>query len=243
MLSSDNAQTHVEKKEEAMNQSNSYSVPPNLTLEMVAAKEKELEERREAIIRRQRNIAVEVGPQPNFPPRFLCIRPQIYHNIKEQVPVPLQRFMYILCGLYISLLVLIVYNIVCAFVNFILGGNPMHFGLSFLYLLGIPGAFIVWYYNAYCATTTASRPRKLLAYLGLFFGLAFDAWMAVGVSGFGGCGWIITLGITSRVPAFIMCLISSILWSLHGVLLFVMLLRFWRYNPSGGTSRYESRGL
>ncbi|RNF11458.1 putative membrane-trafficking protein [Trypanosoma rangeli] len=222
-----------------MHQPNLYSTPPDLTMEMVLAKEKELEARREAINRRQRNIAVEFGPPPNFPPKFLCIKPQIYHNIKEQVPVPLQRFMYILCGLYMSLIAMIVYNIVCAFVNFLLGGSSTHFALSFVYLLGIPGAFFLWYYNAYCATTDNSQPRRLLAYLGLFFGLTFDVWMAVGAYGFGGCGWIITFEITSRVPAFIMCLISSILWSLHGTFLFVMLLRFWSCNPRSEGSRYE----
>ncbi|EAN84219.1 hypothetical protein C3747_1g328 [Trypanosoma cruzi] len=226
-----------------MLEANSYSTPPNLTLAMVEAKEKELEERRESIRRRQRSIAAEVGPPPNFPPAFLCIRPQVYHNIKEQVPVHLQRFMYTLCALYICLIVMIIYNIACAFVNFLMGGSTMQFALSFLYLLGIPGAFVVWYYNVYCATKDSSQSRKLMSYFGLLVGLIFDVWMAVGLSGFGGCGWIITLGLTHNAPVFIPFLISSILWSLHGAIFFIMLLRFWRYQSHSGGSRYVSNEM
>ncbi|ORC91976.1 putative membrane-trafficking protein [Trypanosoma theileri] len=226
-----------------MSQSNSTQIPPNLTLSMVEAKEKELAARHEAIRQRQRQITSEVGPPPNFPPEFLCIKPQIYHNIREQIPVQHQRFMYILCTLYITTIILIIYNLVCALVNFLLGGSAMHFGLSFLYLLGIPGAFIVWYYNAYCAVLDKSYPRHLLACFGIFVGLGFDAWMAVGVPGFGGCGWIIAFGRTGKVPAFIMLLISSCLWSLHGVILFFMFVFFWRSFSRGRISRYEQTAL
>ncbi|KAH9601417.1 SCAMP protein [Trypanosoma melophagium] len=226
-----------------MNQSSSASIPPDLTLSMVEAKEKELAARHEAIRQRQRHVTSEIGPPPNFPPEFLCIKPQIYHNIREQIPVQHQRFMYILCSLYISLIILIVYNVVCAFVNLILGGNAMHFGLSFLYLLGIPGAFIVWYYNAYCAVLDNSYPRQLLACFGMFVGVGFDAWMGVGVPGFGGCGWIITFGRTGETAAFIMLMISSCLWSVHGVILFFMFLYFWRSSRGGRSSRYEQTAL
>ncbi|KEG13009.1 putative membrane-trafficking protein [Trypanosoma grayi] len=226
-----------------MSSSQSIQVPPNLTLAMVQAKEKELAARREAIRGRQRYVASEVEPDPNFPPHFLCIKPQIYHNIREQVPVNLQRFMYILCTLYISTIFLIIYNIVCALVNLLQGGNAVHFGFSFLYLLGLPGAFIVWYYNAYCATRDESRPRQLLAYLGLLFGVGFDVWMAIGVPGLGGCGWIITLGLTGKTAAFVMFLIASVLWTLHGVILFFMLLHYWRSSPSGKRTQYEANAL
>ncbi|KAG5492895.1 hypothetical protein JKF63_01475 [Porcisia hertigi] len=187
-----------------------------------AVKRKELNERSQRVIR-------EAEPDPNFPPECLCIKPVVYHNIREQVPVPQQRFMYILAGLYIALMVLVFYNIVASLVVFILGGSAMHFALSFLYLLGLPGAWITWYYNVYCAIVYTSRPRVLLSMFGLFVGAAFDIWMAVGVSGFGGCGWIYGIHLKNTVVMWPV-LVSAVLWSLHAAMLCVMMLHFWRVS-------------
>ncbi|KAK7200909.1 membrane- trafficking protein [Novymonas esmeraldas] len=201
-----------------------------VTEAMVLEKEQQNAARRDALNKRSQKVSHAAEPDPNFPPECCCVKPLIYHNIREQVPVPQQRFMYILAGLYIVLMILIVYNIVAALVAFIMGGSAMHFGLSFLYLLGLPGAWITWYYNAYCAIVYSSRPRQLLALLGLLLGVAFDAWMAVGVTGFGGCGWIYAFTIMSHTVPFALVLVSAILWSLHGVALFLMMLRYWRVS-------------
>lgn len=200
-----------------------------ITEDMVLAKERENAEKAKELQKRSTEVNSDLGPEPNFPPECCCIKPMIYHNIKLQVPKPQQRFMYILAGLYLSLLVLILYNIVAALVNFILGGSATMFGFSFLYLLGIPGAWITWYYNIYVAVTAASRPRQVLGLFGLFIGFAFDAWMAVGVA-FGACGWIAAIRAISKVPNFVLLLVSAILWTLHGVALFIMFIRFWRVS-------------
>lgn len=147
-----------------------------------------------------------------------------------QVPVPHQRFMYILCGLYLTVVALIIYNIVAALFNFIYNSNVMHFGLSFLYLLGLPGAWICWYYNIYCAVVYSSRPRQLIGLFGLFLGIGFDVWMALGLSSYGGCGWIIAVSNTKHKVPLILLIIAAILWTLHGLLLFVMFCRFWRVS-------------
>lgn len=214
-----------------------------ITEEMVAAKEQQNAERRKEIIKRSGTVAKEAEPEPNFPPECCCIKPLIYHNIREQVPVPQQRFMYILCGLYLTLIVLILYNIVAAFVCFILGGSAMHFGLSFLYLLGLPGAWVLWYYNVYIATTESSRPRQVLAIFGLFLAVAFDAWMAVGVPGFGGCGWIVCITNVGAIVRFILLLVAAILWTLHGLVMLVMMIRYWKVSSDllkGGKYIYRA---
>ncbi|KAG5467617.1 hypothetical protein CUR178_01262 [Leishmania enriettii] len=199
---------------------------------MVLEKERQNAARREALNIRSRRVSHLVEPDPNFPPECCCVKPIIYHNIREQVPIAQQRFMYILAGLYVTLIALIIWNIVAAVVAFIFGGSTSHFGLSFLYLLGLPGAWIAWYYNVYCAIVYSSRPRQLLALLGLLIGVGFDVWMAVGVIGFGGCGWFYALSLRGKVAPFVLVLLSAILWSLHGFTLCVMMLRYWRV--SGG---------
>lgn len=201
-----------------------------ITEEMVRAKEQQNATRRAAINKLRSRVSSAAEPDPNFPPECCCIKPLIYHNIREQVPVTQHRFMYILAGLYISLIVLILYNVAVATACFILGGSAMHFGLSFLYLLGLPGAWITWYYNVYCAVVYSSRPRQLVALLGLLLAVGFDAWMAVGVKGFGGCGWLYALSTTGNVVPFVLLLISSICWTLHGVLMFIMFARYWRVS-------------
>ncbi|GET93001.1 hypothetical protein, conserved [Leishmania tarentolae] len=201
-----------------------------VTEAMVLEKERQNAARRDALNKRSQNVSRLTEREPNFPPECCCVKPVVYHNIHEQVPVPQQRFMYILAGLYVTLMVLIIYNIAAAVAAFILGGSALHFGLSFLYLLGLPGAWISWYYNVYCAIVYASRPRQLIALLGLLVGVVFDVWMAIGITGFGGCGWFYTFSLKGKVVPFALVLTSAILWSLHGFALCVMLLRYWRLS-------------
>lgn len=203
-----------------------------VTEEMVLAKEKQNASRRNEINKRKSKISHSVEPEPNFPPECCCIKPMIYHNIREQVPVPQQRFMYILAGCYVTLMILIIYNIVAAVVAFIFGGSALGFGLSFLYLLGLPGGWIVWYYNVYCATVYSSRPRQVLALLGLLVALAFDAWMAVGVTGFGGMGYIYAISRAGSLPGFVMVLVAAILWSCHFVLMGYVFIRYWAVSAA-----------
>ena len=197
-----------------------------VTEEMVLAKERQNAMRLAEINKRKSKVVHDVEPEPNFPPECCCVKPMIYHNIREQVPVPQQRFMYILAGCYVALMVLIIYNIVCAIVSFVFGGSAMGFGLSFLYLLGFPGAWMLWYYNVYCATVYLSRPRQLVALLGLFLAVCFDAWMAVGVANFGGMGFIYAIAMSKNLPSFIMILVCAILWCCHGVLMGLMFIRY-----------------
>lgn len=203
-----------------------------VTEEMVLAKEQQNAARRSEINKRRSNVSHSVEPEPNFPPECCCVKPLIYHNIREQVPVPQQRFMYILAGCYISLMILIIYNIVCAVVSFVFGGSALGFGLSFLYLLGLPGAWITWYYNVYSATVYSSRPRQVIALLGLLLAICFDAWMAIGVTGFGGMGFIYAISRAGNLPSFVMLLICAILWCCHGALMAFMFIRYWAVSAA-----------
>ncbi|KPA86595.1 hypothetical protein ABB37_00719 [Leptomonas pyrrhocoris] len=203
-----------------------------VTEDMVVAKEQQNAARLKAINSRRSNVAHAVEPDPNFPPECCCVKPMIYHNIREQVPIPQQRFMYILAGCYVFLMFLILYNIVCAIVAFVFGGSALGFGLSFLYLLGFPGAWMLWYYNVYCATVYLSRPRQVVALFGLFLAFCFDAWMAVGVTNFGGMGFIYALSRTHNMPSFIMILVCAILWCCHGALMGYMFVRYWSVSAS-----------
>nr|CCC92960.1 putative membrane-trafficking protein [Trypanosoma congolense IL3000] len=202
-------------------------VPINLTLSMVSEKEAELAKRREDIRRMQNRLPASAGPEPNFPPRFMCVKPIVYHNIKEQVPVPLQSFMNALIVVYFVLVALISYNITVALVCLIFGGGLIHFGVSFVYLLGIPGAFIVWYYNVYLCAVDELRSRRLVACVGLWVGIILDVWMAVGVPGLGGCGWIMAL-LERNMLGFLLSIICASLWSLHALTLFSLTIKFMR---------------
>lgn len=198
-----------------------------VTEEMVLAKEQQNAARLKELNKRKSKVAHAVEPEPNFPPECCCVKPLIYHNIREQVPIPQQRFMYILAGCYVALMILVLYNIVCAIVAFVFGGSAVGFGLSFLYLLGFPGAWMLWYYNVYCATVYLSRPRQVLALLGLFLAVCFDAWMAVGVTNLGGMGFIYAIAMVKNTPSFILILICAILWACHGALMGYMFVRYW----------------
>ncbi|CCW64380.1 unnamed protein product [Phytomonas sp. EM1] len=203
-----------------------------LTEEMVAAKEAENNARRERLMQRSSNMANITEPPPNFPPECCCIKPLIYHSIKLQIPVHYQRFMYTVCGLYISLIALILFNIVAATVYLVFGGGLMHFGFSFIYLVGLPGAWMVWYYSTYLVFAEGSTVRRIAAIIGLLIGTVYDIWMAIGLTGLGGCGWIVAILNTSKTIPFILLLIAAILWTLHAVIFFSTFLRFIKISSN-----------
>lgn len=229
------------------------------------AKERQLEVlRHELQIRNQRADASLASVTPNFPPRFLCIRPVVYHDIMAEVAPERQRFAKVTFGAYLAICILIPLNIIAALIGFATPNKPSadsgstwgtHFGVSFLYLLGVPGAFMVWYYQVYSGITKGESGTYTQATLGVFLGFAFDVFMAIGIFGFGGCGWLYIVAAQtdkSNVATTAVSVITSVAWSAHAcVFLYIwpMLRRFSAIDqvrafgmdvvPAGQAGRHE----
>lgn len=196
-----------------------------LTPEIIAAKEREIDVRRQQLqLRSQRVDNALAGAVPNFPPKFLCIEPIVYHNIAAEVPLERQPLAKVNFAVYITLCVMILLNIIAALIGFATPSTGdtkiwgTHFGVSFLFLLGIPGAFVSWYFVIYTAISKGNSGKYSLAKFGICLGFLFDVYIAIGIFGFGGCGWLYVVAAQSEksnVATTIVSVINSCLWCAH----------------------------
>lgn len=186
--------------------------------------------RHELNMRSQRADAALTAVLPNFPPQFLCIRPIVRHDIVGDIIPERQRFAKISFASYIALCVLVVVNIIAAVIGF---ASPQkdnagskstwgtHFGVSFLYLLGIPGAFMLWYFPLYTGLAKGNSGKYTLAAFGVFLAFCFSAFMAVGIFGFGGCGFLFVVAAQTdktNPATTIVGIIVAVGWAAHAVL-------------------------
>lgn len=203
-----------------------------VTIEQVLQKERHVEIlRHELHVRNQRADAALTAVLPNFPPKFLCIRPLVRHDIMGDIVPERQRFAKVCYGSYIFLCVNILLNILAALIGFASPQKPSaqdskdvwgtHFGVSFLYLLGIPGAFMLWYFPLYTGLAKGNSGKYTLASFGVFLAFCLSVFMAVGIFGFGGCGFLFVVAAQTdknNVATTIVGVIIAVAWSAHAVL-------------------------
>ncbi|KAH9792534.1 Secretory carrier-associated membrane protein 1 [Citrus sinensis] len=126
------------------------------------AKEKELKareadlKRREQELKRREEAIARAGvlmEEKNWPP-FL---PIIHHDITNEIPIHLQKMLYIAFTTWLGLAACLVWNFVAVTVNWMKGGDPVIWFLALIYCItGVPGAYVLWYRPVYRAMRTDS---------------------------------------------------------------------------------------
>lgn len=126
------------------------------------AKEKELKareadlKRREQELRRREEAIAKAGvviEEKNWPP-FL---PIIHHDITNEIPIHLQKMLYVAFTTWLGLAACLVWNFVAVTVNWMKGGDPVIWFLAIIYCItGVPGAYVLWYRPVYRAMRTDS---------------------------------------------------------------------------------------
>eukprot|EP00759_Apiculatamorpha_spiralis_P044714 PhF_6_TR41625/c0_g1_i1/m.63089/K19995/SCAMP; secretory carrier-associated membrane protein len=217
--------------------------------DVIRKREKELQEKEAELMRRERELKVqEDRSKPNFPREFFCIKPIVHHDIDADIPPARAGFMRMfLWGYYAQVLVL-VYNVVTSIaaisspdkenVKSPIGGFSTHMGVSIVHLLGIPGAFILWYWTTYKAVGKSTQYYQSL--LGIGVGFFYNLFMTLGISGYGASGFLFALQVQDEKDggvAFALILINSLAW-LCMVLFFVWgFKKVYRYqNEDKATS-------
>eukprot|EP01065_Artemidia_motanka_P001624 TRINITY_DN10742_c0_g1_i1.p1 TRINITY_DN10742_c0_g1~~TRINITY_DN10742_c0_g1_i1.p1 ORF type:complete len:427 (+),score=115.22 TRINITY_DN10742_c0_g1_i1:160-1440(+) len=164
-------------------------------------------------------------PEPNFPRRCCCVKPQVYHSIENDAPVDRQPFLKRMYRNYFATGFLLAFQCLTALIALVTKGDEdgdwtAHFGFSIVYLIGIPGAFVVWYWPCYVAVCRRNLMRYRMALIGFIFGGGFAAYMALGVPGHGGGGYVIALimfGADGMMLAAVFGLVCAVGWSLEVV--------------------------
>lgn len=216
-----------------------------LTMDKLMAKEREIAALTASLTARDREVKLLMQRMlPNWPPKFCCISPVVYHSIESEVPTDRVSFVRACYAMYYITAVFLVFNTVCAGVAMI---SPQakdltsdqkqdwspHFGVSFVHLLGIVFAFPVWYFPIYRALSTFDDSQYKMALVGGCVALFYDAFMALGFIGYGGCGWLFAMKLQTTKDSqspFYMGLTSAIVWTAQAVFFLWVLYRVRRYR-------------
>jgi hypothetical protein len=228
------------------------------TMDKLVAKEREIAARMQNLKERQQQVMHALQSlQPNWPPcHCLCIQPIVYHDIAKAVPADRMGYAKSSYTNYGVTIFIIVYNIICAIAGFATETKQgvtdetsysTHFGLSLLHLLGIPGAFMVWHFQIYRAVQPVGQlTRYGTAYLGICIALLYDIFMAIGIPGFGGCGFMYALKLkdnkASEVP-FILSIICAVFYSLQAVWFVWAWFRLRKYHRQDKTQQAPAFSL
>lgn len=151
----------------------------------------------------QRVVAEEattatLGNLPNFPPKFLCIKPLVYHSFSA---VPEHRRFFVRMAFFdwVAVSILLAVNLGVTIgvtyapekdgVIIVKDMNKsLNDVLAIVYLVGIPLSFLLWYWRIFKACLTGFPTQHLLAFFGLIIALAQSIFAFVGPLSYGFSG-------------------------------------------------------
>ncbi|CAN1783401.1 Secretory carrier-associated membrane protein 1 [Linum perenne] len=151
------------------------------------AKEAELKKREDALKRKEDAIARAgiVIEENNFPPFF----PLIHHDISNEIPIHLQKIQYVafttLLGIVTNIsirgiVLCLVWNVIAVALAWIKGEGPTIFIFAVIYcVVGVPGAYVLWYRPLYRAMRTDSALKFGWFFLTYSFHISFCVLAAI----------------------------------------------------------------
>ncbi|CCW70888.1 unnamed protein product [Phytomonas sp. Hart1] len=193
----------------------------------------ELERRLDEAEQQNHGLALE----PNFPPRFLCLRPVVYYSL-DQVPDSRRRVVYMAYWNWIALIILLVLS---AIVSIAVQYTPLKRGkvnkidktaniiFALLSLFGIPLSFFVWFWPVYRSCSTGNPSKYHMTFLGLTIALAHALLEFFGPLSFGMSGIILSLhisqsrGLLCAIPVVILLF----LWLFESIVLFFIIIKIF----------------
>jgi len=145
----------------------------------IKQRERQLEERQQELHNLQRTT---VGGTParvkNWPP---C-SPILYHDIEAEIPVGLQQTVKRAYQSYLLFCVTVLFNLLCLTLAFSEGVKAVAWIFAAIYaVVGIPGAFILWYGRIYNAASYDRAVTFMCYFLGSAVHIGFCVWAAIPV--------------------------------------------------------------
>ncbi|XP_076009162.1 secretory carrier-associated membrane protein 4 isoform X2 [Genypterus blacodes] len=180
------------------------------------------------------------GKENNFPPlpSFIRIKPCFYQSIEDEIPAPHQwlvRRVYNLWMMYSGTLCM---NVISCIAWWAGGGSAANFGFSLLWLiLFSPCSYTCWFRPLYKALRADSSFNFMTFFFIFFLQCVLTLIQALGISGWGTCGWIATVMFFSyNVGSAIVMLITTLLFTVVTLLMGLVLIRVHRLYRGGGGS-------
>ncbi|KEG14202.1 secretory carrier membrane protein 3 [Trypanosoma grayi] len=188
---------------------------------------------------------------PNFPPRFLCIKPIVHHDLAV-VPEVRRGFVRLAYMNWFATCILLIVNM-CVAIGVVFApyreGAEKKFkpaqntALAIVYLIGIPLGFIMWYWQVYGACSTGRHTKHLLSLCGLIVAFAFSVFMFAGPIDCGACGIALASDISKTKPKGVVVpvVVVLVLWAAEAGFLCYCIVRQWKYYRLDVNAQQEAR--
>ncbi|MFT7808722.1 secretory carrier-associated membrane protein 4-like isoform X1 [Arapaima gigas] len=176
----------------------------------------------------------------NFPPlpRLIPIKPCFYQNFEEEIPAPHRQLVRRVYNLWILYSATLCVNVVSCIAWWAGNGNAVNFGFSLLWLLVFsPCSYTCWFRPLYKAFRADSSFNFMLFFFVFFCQCVLVIIQAIGISGWGACGWIAAvMFFSTNVGSAVVMLISAVLFTVVAMLMVLVLLKVHRLYRGGGGS-------
>uniref|UniRef100_A0A8C9KUZ2 Secretory carrier-associated membrane protein n=1 Tax=Panthera tigris altaica TaxID=74533 RepID=A0A8C9KUZ2_PANTA len=176
----------------------------------------------------------------NFPPlpKFIPLKPCFYQDFEADIPPQHLSMTKRLYYLWMLNSVTLAVNLVGCLAWLIGGGGATNFGLAFLWLiLFTPCSYVCWFRPIYKAFKTDSSFSFMAFFFTFMAQLVISIIQAVGIPGWGVCGWIATISFFgTNVGSAVVMLIPTIMFTVVAVFSFIALSMVHKfYRGSGGS--------
>ncbi|GET89161.1 hypothetical protein, conserved [Leishmania tarentolae] len=216
-----------------------------------------LEEQRlnslEQRISRDEAATVELRHAPNFPPKFLCIHPLVYHSISA-VPEHRQLFVKMAFWDWVAVCILLLANCAIAIgvtsapvrANVIVKDDvnkALNGVLAIVQLSGIPLSFLIWYWRIYRGCSTGSPAQHILAFCGLLVSLAHAIFAFAGPQNYGLCGIALAKWIQATRQSGVVApvAIMTVLWAAQAIFTCFMIIKMFNFYRKDLAARRAAR--
>ncbi|XP_069758781.1 secretory carrier-associated membrane protein 5 isoform X2 [Narcine bancroftii] len=175
----------------------------------------------------------------NFPPlpKFIPLKPCFYQDFNE-IPDQHRILAKRIYNLWMLNSITLAVNLIGCLAWLIGGGGAVNFGLAFLWLiLFTPCSYVCWFRPIYKAFKSDSSFNFMAFFFTFMAQLVISIIQAVGIPGWGVCGWIATITFFgTNVGSAVVMLIPTAMFTAVAVLSFIALTKVHNYYRGSGGS-------
>ncbi|XP_035667242.1 secretory carrier-associated membrane protein 1-like isoform X4 [Branchiostoma floridae] len=228
----------------AAQQAQGPAVPTN---EDLMKRQEELERKAAELQRKEREMAAGTynARANNWPPlpSWCPVGPCFYQDISVDIPLEFQRTVKMMYYLWMFHSITLILNSIMLIAYFATGipgtyNGGVGLGLSFLYLAVLPiCSFVCWYRPMYKAFRSDSSFNFFVFFFIFFFQFVVHIIQAVGISGWGTCGWINGITAVTQNPGVgAIMLIIAAFFTISAVLSIIFLKKVHSLYRTTGAS-------
>lgn len=214
-------------------------------------RQEELERKAAELDRKEQELKTRQKTMPkenNFPPfpKFCPLTPCFYHDISADIPIQSQRTCKMVFYLWQLYVLTLLFNFISGLALLCDGGSDgaVTFGVSLLYLILFPpSSFLFWYRPLYKALRSDSSFNYFLFFFVFFFQILFGVLYAIGIPGFGTCGWIngAKHADSGHIAVAAMMFVCAALFTLLVVLKIFLLRKIHAFYRASGASLQKAQ--